>query len=545
MRNHKIMLTRRFNPTPVLITTLLLMLGAQAVRAQTTAFTYQGKLSDGGNPAAGTYDFQVKLFDTAALGTGTQQGITVTLSNITVTGGLFTLPVDFAACPSCFNGATRFLEIAVKLTSNPTLTTLSPRQPLTSTPYAIRSLNATTADGLSLACLSCITSSQIQSVSGSAVTGTIPLASLPAGSANYIQNTASPQASSNFNISGNGTAGGTLSANVIESATQFNLAGNRILSNPGTNNLFVGVQAGAVNSTGQDNVFFGLQAGSANTMGSDNSFFGYQTGLFNTTGSQNAFFGYGAGFGNTTGKFNSFFGSEAGESNTTGGSNTMIGNFADVGFSNLDHATAIGAEAIVTASNQVQIGRIGLDKVAIGAFAMPSTSTAVCINNLGVFTACSSSRRYKDNVQSFTQGLNLIQGLRPVTFNWKEGHAPDLGLIAEEVAEVEPLLTIYNNKGEIEGVKYAQLNVVLINAIKEQQTQIENQQTQIREHERQAASQQTQIEQSRKQLAAQQARITEQEVKLAQQQRDLGALKQLLCRAHPRAEICRAARPKK
>src|SRR5205807_1410681 len=62
-----------------------------------------------------------------------------------------------------------------------------------------------------------------------------------AGSSNYIQNTTTQQASSNFNISGNGTAGGTLSGNILNAASQYNLGGSRVLSNAGTNNFFVGV----------------------------------------------------------------------------------------------------------------------------------------------------------------------------------------------------------------------------------------------------------------------------------------------------------------
>ena len=94
----------------------------------------------------------------------------------------------------------------------------------------------------------------------------------------------------------------------------------------------------------------------------------------------------------------------------------------------------------------------------------------VCRNGNNALSTCSSSRRYKDNILPFKSGLNLISKLRPVTFDWKGG-AADLGLVAEEVAAVEPLLTVYNDKGEIEGVKYKQLNVVLINAMKELQMQ--------------------------------------------------------------------------
>src|SRR2546426_9956768 len=186
---------------------------------QPTQFTYQGKLADSGNPTSGQYDFKFKLYDTATVGTGTQQGGDVLVSNVTVTAGIFTVQLDFGACASCFNGSTRFLEISVKQTSGSTFTTLGPRQPVTSDPYAIRSLNATAADELSVGCVGCISSSQIGSVSGSTVSGTIPVASVPAGSGNYIQNATSPQGTSNFNISGDGTAGGTLSGNTMNATT--------------------------------------------------------------------------------------------------------------------------------------------------------------------------------------------------------------------------------------------------------------------------------------------------------------------------------------
>ncbi len=52
----------------------------------------------------------------------------------------------------------------------------------------------------------------------------------------------------------------------------------------------------------------------------------------------------------------------------------------------------------------------------------------------------------------------------------------DLGLGAEDVAAIEPLLVTYNKTGEVEGVKYDRLGVVLLNAVKEQQKQIQQQQ---------------------------------------------------------------------
>lgn len=191
-----------------------------AAFAQATQFTYQGKLVDNGSPANGSYDFQFKLFDTATVGTGTQQGSTLNRTSA-VNSGSFTVQLDFGSCLTCFNGADRFLEISVKPTIGSTYTTLAPRQQITSTPYTLKSLNAATSDGLSVACVNCVTSSQIQSIQGSQITGPIPVSSVPAGSANYIQNTTSQQTSSNFNISGNGAIAGSLGIGTTNPLTRL------------------------------------------------------------------------------------------------------------------------------------------------------------------------------------------------------------------------------------------------------------------------------------------------------------------------------------
>src|SRR5262249_48958762 len=183
---------------------LIVVFAANTVWAQTTEFTYQGKLTDSGNLTNGNYDFQFKLFDTVTVGTGTQQGSTVTVSNVTVTGGIFTVQLDFGA--AAFSGLPRFLEIGVRPAGSPNpYTLLAPRQTVTSAPYALRSLNSSVADTLSSACVGCVTSTQVGSVSGSVVSGQIPVASVPAGSGNYIQNTGVVQ-SADFNIDGDGTA---------------------------------------------------------------------------------------------------------------------------------------------------------------------------------------------------------------------------------------------------------------------------------------------------------------------------------------------------
>jgi len=76
-------------------------------------------------------------------------------------------------------------------------------------------------------------------------------------------------------------------------------------------------------------------------------------------------------------------------------------------------------------------------------------------------------------------GLKLIGRLRPISFDWKTGGLRDVGFGAEEVAAINPLFVTYNSNGQVEGVKYDRLSVAFVNAFKEQQSQIEQQQNQI------------------------------------------------------------------
>jgi len=657
-----------------LLTTLWLLLSAGPSFAQSTAFTYQGKLTDNGIPANAAYDMQFKLFDAAV--NGNQIGTTLTFDgtgsnppSVAVSNGIFMVSLDFGG--AALSGADRFLEINVRPAGNPGgYQQLLPRQKLTSAAYAVQAINATTATNATQ--LGGLTASQY------VVTSDVRLSDARqplAGSTNYIQNAASQQASSNFNISGNGTVGGTLSANAVSSSifnisgngtvggtlsanavtstTQFNIGGFRVLSRQGNENIFVGAgtgqsnttgggnsfvganagfsnttgsqnsffgnAAGADNLTGANNSFFGFAAGNGNNAGTDNAFFGanagsnntasfnsffgsragdsstsgtknaffgYNAGQANQTGNDNSFFGYNAGslttfsgnsfFGNsagrnntsgghnsffgdaagsenTTGCCNAFFGSEAGlrnstghdntfigesagESNLTGSNNIIIGSFADVGSGNLDHATAIGANSVASLSNSIYLGRAdGSDAVRIpgpvvidGSLVVGTLgsagSTSICLNIANRIAPCSSSLRYKTNVQPFTDGLDVVRRLRPIAFEWKEGGMRDIGFAAEQVHEIAPLLTTANKDGQIEGVKYGQLTTVLVNAVKEQQSQIEAQKQQLVE-------QQKLLQQQQQQNQAQQNQ-------LRRQQQQFAALKKLVCSSHRRASVC-------
>lgn len=132
---------------PLLGFSILWLLATTAAHAQGTAFTYQGKLTDAGNPANNTYDLQFKLFDTPTVGTGVQQGPTISTPGVQVTAGIFTVTLDSDV--NVFTGPPRFLEIGVRPAGSPNPhTVLSPRQPITSSPYAIQTINALQLGGL-------------------------------------------------------------------------------------------------------------------------------------------------------------------------------------------------------------------------------------------------------------------------------------------------------------------------------------------------------------------------------------------------------------
>jgi hypothetical protein len=114
----------------------LLATQPEATAALSTQFTYQGRLDQGGNPATGLYDFSFKLYDALSDGSLVGSPSSIGLLTVPVTNGLFTVTLDFGG--GVFDGADRWLEIAVQPSTAPgTAETLSPRQRLTPTPYAI------------------------------------------------------------------------------------------------------------------------------------------------------------------------------------------------------------------------------------------------------------------------------------------------------------------------------------------------------------------------------------------------------------------------
>ena len=130
---------------------LLTFLLCLSAFAQGTAFTYQGRLNAGVNPANGSYDLQFTPFGVASGGSAVATPLTK--SPVEVTNGLFTATLDFG--PGVFNGSARWLEIGVRTNGGAVFTPLVPRQPVTPTPYAVyaptadAAATAVTAQGVS------------------------------------------------------------------------------------------------------------------------------------------------------------------------------------------------------------------------------------------------------------------------------------------------------------------------------------------------------------------------------------------------------------
>ncbi|MCA1633428.1 MAG: tail fiber domain-containing protein, partial [Acidobacteria bacterium] len=149
----------------------------------------------------------------------------------------------------------------------------------------------------------------------------------------------------------------------------------------------------------------------------------------------------------------------------------------------------ISTTGIVKILERLEVGQPGsitndvvVNGEIVGFFA-PGGEASLCAqpssNRINKIALCGSSIRFKSHVRGFTPGLDLLSRLRPVSFRWKSSGNEDVGLVAEEVELVEPLLVTRNERGEAEGVKYDRIGVVLLNAVREQQAQIAEQRRQI------------------------------------------------------------------
>lgn len=181
-----------------------ILLGAQSSRSQSTVWTYQGRLSTTNGVANGLYDLQFVVFNASSA--GVQVGSAVTNSAVNVSNGLFTVSLDFGS--GVFTGPDRWLEIGVRTNGAAVaFATLTSRQRLTPTPYALFAPNAATAAIANGLAASTVSAGQINTP-GAPGTGQI----LAYNGTNLVWTNASAAAAA-WTLSGN--AGTTAGANFL------------------------------------------------------------------------------------------------------------------------------------------------------------------------------------------------------------------------------------------------------------------------------------------------------------------------------------------
>jgi hypothetical protein len=235
-----------------------------------------------------------------------------------------------------------------------------------------------------------------------------------------------------------------------------------LLNNNADNNTAVGTGALSNNQTGSENTAVGTSALATNT-GDFNTVIGSAALVFNSDGSFNTAIGRNALYSHTTGSGNIAVGETAGRIHETGDQNIYIGNLG-----------------VATESNTIRIGNSCVD-CGPGGSTGPHTATfiagirdtatanadgvAVVIDSAGQLGTVSSSERFKKEIKPMDKTSEAVLSLRPVTFHYKtdsKGTA-QFGLIAEEVAKVNPNLVVRDRKGEIYSVRYDAVNAMLLN----------------------------------------------------------------------------------
>jgi Chaperone of endosialidase len=204
----------------------------------------------------------------------------------------------------------------------------------------------------------------------------------------------------------------------------------------------------------------------------------------------------------TTGSENTAIGWGAGDTITTGDSNTCLGVFSCFNTSSADNVVCIGADAFgENFSNRAYIPNIG--QFAQGP--APGTIEFVTVRlSDGKLGHDVSARRYKEDIKPMGDASELLYKLKPVTYRFKEtdvdpekGPPPqnlDYGLIAEDVAEIDPQLAIRDGKGQIESVRYKAIYNMMLNEFLKEHRTVQEQKETIAQLKQNFAEQQKQID---------------------------------------------------
>jgi hypothetical protein len=281
----------------------------------------------------------------------------------------------------------------------------------------------------------------------------------------------------------------------------------------GYKNVFLGYNAGMMNKTAEHNVFIGTESGICDsTNGRYNTFVGSQSGVYNTA-SENTFIGYSAGVLNETGQFNTFLGTNSGAFHSAGDYNTFLGwgsgNFnsggknvfvgASAGSSNTGTGNVyIGFNANLSGSNKLLItnssntpnvpliyGEFNTKMIAINKASVTTGYTFWVEGAAGGLNTWNtvSDARLKTNINTIPDALSKVLKLRGVNFEWKDSSNIEtgrrIGFIAQEVVTVLP--EVVSKSDDTYLMQYGPVAAVLVEAVKEQQRIIIDQQKVINE----------------------------------------------------------------
>jgi hypothetical protein len=326
---------------------------------------------------------------------------------------------------------------------------------------------------------------------------------------------------------GNNTAEGTSALFSLTSGVSNTALGYQALysNTTGNTNTATGFRALYSNTIGIQNTATGYSALSSNTIGNYNTADGVNALFANVTGDHNTATGLRALYGNSSGSENTAVGVSALASNDNGSQNTAVGFKALMANRGGNHNIALGHEAGILVGglynprdNNIEIGNAGdfnddatirIGDVQTRTFIAGISGSAVVgdtvvVDANGQLGTATSSARFKKEIKPMDKASEAILKLKPVSFQYKSDPTAtrQFGLIAEEVAKVNPDIVIRDRKGEIYSVRYEAVNAMLLNEFLKDHAAFLEEQCKAQE---------------------QQAAITQLNSKVAQQQRDFPA----------------------
>jgi len=264
--------------------------------------------------------------------------------------------------------------------------------------------------------------------------------------------------------------------------------------NQGSLNTAIGTGALLLNIADQ-NTATGAGALLFNNNGTSNTANGAFALHLNTEGSSNTANGWQALYSNTNAVANTAVGREALYGNTTGSFNTALGFAAGSGVTTANAVTCIGSQAAgANVSNTTWIANV------YGVATQSGTTAPVVVSDNGQLGIAASSERFKKDIATMETASEAILSLRPVTFRYKTDSkgVSQFGLIAEEVAKVNPALVLPDKEGKPFTVRYDAVNAMLLNEFLKEHRKNEEQEATIAQlkHDFQSrlADQQKQIE---------------------------------------------------